>query len=78
VKNIGELRYEKYQNKKGWCDYPFSPDPVGYCWSYATFIDGNLMVKGKKITTDKQLKNYCKNCDCFVKKYSPKSEKKGS
>ena len=30
----------KYKNPDPRCKYPFTPDPVGYCWSYANYIDG--------------------------------------
>ncbi len=31
--------YAKYENKDPRCDYPFTPDPIGYCWGFAQYID---------------------------------------
>lgn len=36
----GENPFLKYENKDERCTYPFSPDPAGYCWSYAHHVDG--------------------------------------
>ena len=53
--------YLKYDSTKlEWCNYPFENDPLGYCWGYAGFVDGTLMVKGEKIT---DMKKYCETCD---------------
>ena len=30
----------KYKNPDSRCQYPFTPDPLGYCWSYANHVDG--------------------------------------
>ena len=32
--------FMKYRNPDQRCRYPFTPDPVGYCWGYALHIDG--------------------------------------
>ena len=37
--------YTKYENKDERCTYPFSDDPLGYCWGYANFIDGDKAFK---------------------------------
>ncbi|GEM_PF-2912563 len=39
-----------------WCDYPFTPDPMGYCWSWAQHIDGTHEFKN--------IKNICKCRPC--------------
>lgn len=31
--------YLKYKNPDSRCWYPFEPDPLGYCWGYAQYID---------------------------------------
>lgn len=31
-----------YKNPDPSCTYPFTPDPLGYCWSYANHVDGTL------------------------------------
>ena len=31
---------QKYKNPDSRCRYPFTPDPIGYCWSYANHVDG--------------------------------------
>ena len=53
--------YFKYQNQDPRCQYPFENDPLGYCWSYAEWVDN-----GKK-DYDKFIETYCKNCDYFIK-----------
>ena len=30
----------KYKNPDKRCKYPFTCDPLGYCWSYAHHVDG--------------------------------------
>ena len=35
---MNENPYLKYENKDN-CSYPFTPDPSGYCWAYASYID---------------------------------------
>jgi len=47
----------KYENKNQKCTYPFTPDPAGYCWSYAHHVDGT---KGYE-----KMKKICPNCDLF-------------
>ena len=43
-----ESPYDKYRNPDPRCRYPFTPDPVGYCWSYAHHVDGTK----KELTCD--------------------------
>lgn len=31
--------FNKYENPDKRCEYPFEPCAVGYCWSYANFVD---------------------------------------
>lgn len=33
--------FTKYRKKKH-CRYPFSPEPLGYCWSYANAVDEGI------------------------------------
>ena len=49
-----------YRNPDKRCTYPFSPDPLGYCWSYAEYVDGN---SGKKTSDD--MKKICRGCECW-------------
>ncbi len=32
--------WDKYRNPDPRCRYPFTPEPLGYCWSYANHVDG--------------------------------------
>ena len=48
--------YLKYENKNGKCTYPFTPDPAGYCRSYAYHIDGT---EGYDC-----MDAICKGCEC--------------
>jgi hypothetical protein len=45
--------FEKYRNKN--CNYPFSNEPLGYCWGYAHHIDGTAGFKN--------LDNLCTKCE---------------
>ncbi len=47
-----------YENKDPRCDYQFTPDPLGYCWGYATAID-----RGKE---DAFVKERCPHCDLWI------------
>lgn len=49
-------KYTKYKNKDR-CTYPFQPESLGYCWSYANWIDD-----GKKDYKE-FVKRYCLNCE---------------
>ena len=58
--------YKKYRNAFGWCSYPWQPEPLGYCWAFAHWVDGTLIVKEKKIETKEDLWKFCnEGCDCF-------------
>lgn len=57
--------YAKYQKKK-YCRYPFTPEPLGYCWGYAIAID-----KGE--TLDK-IHFGCKDCEYFINPFLEKRE----
>jgi hypothetical protein len=46
--------FNKYNSLK-WCNYPFHPEPLGYCWSYANWMDA-----GEKPTI-----KTCKDCEFF-------------
>lgn len=30
----------EYENRDARCTYPFEPNAIGYCWSYAHHVDG--------------------------------------
>ena len=32
--------FEQYRNPDKRCDYHFTNDPLGYCWSFAHHVDG--------------------------------------
>jgi len=44
-----------------WCLYPFEPNPMGYCWSWAHHIDGTIGFK--------RIKGLCKTrpCEFYIK-----------
>jgi hypothetical protein len=46
-----------YENTDPRCTYPFTPDPLGYCWSFAHHID---KTKGYE-----DIEEICKNCECW-------------
>ena len=48
-------KINSYKNPDKRCSYPFTCDPLGYCWSYAHYVDGNEKFKN--------IKNICKNCE---------------
>jgi len=33
-------RINSYKNPDKRCTYPFTCDPLGYCWAYAHHVDG--------------------------------------
>jgi hypothetical protein len=47
----------RYRNPDPRCTYPFEPSGVGYCCSYALYVDGD-----KKIMS---MDSACSNCDCW-------------
>ena len=40
VRFIDDLRFSKYKNPDKRCTYPFEPMSIGYCWGWASFVDG--------------------------------------
>ena len=61
--------YDKYNSNKklSWCDYPFEPCGLGYCWGFATRVD-----KGKG--SEKDMKKFCEGCECNQKRTKKKTE----
>jgi hypothetical protein len=55
--NGGAAMFEKYRNPDSRCEYPFTPDPTGYCWSFAHHVDGT---KGFE-----HLEAICPTCECW-------------
>jgi hypothetical protein len=41
--------FDKYRNPDPRCGYPFTPDPCGYCWSFAHHVDGTGCIDMDKI-----------------------------
>ena len=54
---MSEGFYDKYENKSPRCEYPFTSDAVGYCWSYAHYVDGTEKFQ--------DIERICKTCDMF-------------
>ena len=52
-----ETRINSYKNPDPRCTYPFTCDPLGYCFSYAHHIDGT---KGFE-----DMQKRCTNCECW-------------
>jgi hypothetical protein len=48
-----------YKNPDPQCHYPFEPNPVGYCWSYAHHVDGTPGFE--------EMSKICPGCDMFKK-----------
>ena len=59
-----EAKINSYRNPDKRCTYPFTCDPVGYCWSYATHVDGNEKYK--------DIESICKGCEMWTE--SPEFE----
>ena len=64
--------YKKYQNKKHF-NYPFTNEPLGYCWGYAKMVDKGASEKEIKAmcskVADETIPGICKKgeyyCDCY-------------
>ena len=50
-------RIMSYKNPDKRCTYPFTCDPLGYCWSYANYVDGDERFK--------DIEAICKNCEMW-------------
>ena len=58
--------FEKYKNPDPRCEYCFTPDPVGYCWSYANYVDGLDPKKRNKYSYKfDDIKTICLGCEDF-------------
>lgn len=66
--NPNEEHFIKYRNSDDKCTYPFTPDPLGYCWSFAHHID---KTKGYE-----DMEKICKNCECWKEKIENELKKK--
>lgn len=42
-----------------WCKYPYEPDPLGYCWSWALHQDGDARFKDAR-------DGFCLGCEFNV------------
>lgn len=63
------MNFKKYRNPNKNCTYPFEDNPLGYCWSYACYIDGDERFKN--------IKSICKGCDYWtIKKKGISCQKK--
>lgn len=57
MSEVTPLVFEKYRNPDPRCTYPFTPEPCGYCWSYANHVDGDKAFK--------DMSTICPTCDLF-------------
>jgi hypothetical protein len=55
------MSLEKYRHP-AWCKEPFSPNPIGYCWSWACHIDGG---PGNEQFAD--IASICRGCEACDK-----------
>ena len=65
------MMYKKYQNKN--CAYPFTNEPLGYCWGYANMVDkgagqAEIQAMCSKVA-DEDLKGICKKGDYYCEFY---------
>jgi len=60
-------KFDKYHNPDMACNYPFTPDSLGYCWGYATFIDEHPNASEQEIT--EWMKKYCRDCDEYLEEH---------
>jgi len=68
-------KYEKYRKKEN-CNYPFKPERLGYCWTWAKEIDGDFAhdeTRGR-LTNECYEKIVCRQCEYYTGKYA-KSKK---
>jgi len=47
--------YLKYRNPDPRCKYPFTPDPLNYCWGYAEKVDEGA--------SKKEIEQFCEGCE---------------
>jgi hypothetical protein len=52
-----EARINTYRNPDSRCTYPFTCEPLGYCWSYAHHVDGTKSYE--------DMSKICPSCDCW-------------
>lgn len=58
-------RIATYENRDERCGYPFTMDPLGYCWSYATHVD---VMAGRTEDADgrwRDMESICSGCDLW-------------
>lgn len=58
--------FDKYRNPDPRCRYPFTPDPAGYCWSYAHHVDGTAGFENMQAICA-----MCPEFDALAKKEAP-------
>jgi hypothetical protein len=46
---------KKYKNPDKRCTYPFADNALGYCWSYACYVDGERAFE--------YIEKICKGCE---------------
>lgn len=64
------MPFTKYKNPDPKCIYPFTNDPVGYCWSMACHVDYLDLLTRK--SSDKHFADLSKICiNCPLWKDSP-------
>ena len=57
------MSYEIYHNKDKRCRYFFEDHPLGYCWSYATWVDAHRMDPKYAGSYEEFVEKNCKQCD---------------
>jgi len=64
-------RVKEYENKDKRCKFPFRIDILGYCWTFALFVDYKVGRITKEEAGRYGVKNYeefCKNCKYWEEK----------
>ena len=57
-----------YQNKYGWCRYPYEIGGVGYCWGYAIGVDEHQTKEQQYKSCSAKDKNGKYYCEYFKEK----------
>ncbi len=63
-----QAKINTYNNPDKRCTYPFTCDPLGYCWSFALHVDGS---KGYE-----DMSKICPGCECWKEAKDGKDDTK--
>ena len=60
---LGKHPLNKYENKDVRCTYPFECSMVGYCWSYANYVDNPKAFLGR--AGKQKMEDICIGCELW-------------